>query len=275
MKILEQLEQQLASLGPLAVAVSGGVDSMTLAVVAHRVNPEVEIFHAVSAAVPSQATARVKQYAKREQWRLNIINAGEINDPDYLANPANRCYFCKTNLYDTVVSQTDHLVLSGANLDDLGDYRPGLDAAKEHQVKHPYVDAGIDKATLRAIAKHLSLTDLYDLPAAPCLASRIETGIAINPELLPVINETEQALWDRLQLSLPIKGIRCRLRKSGVAIELQTSEDIDTSADYALEATKIVSDRFTSHGFAKYTAHITIEPYRRGSAFLVETLTVE
>jgi len=204
-----------------------------------------------------------------------IINAGEINDPDYLANPANRCYFCKTNLYDTVVSQTDHLVLSGANLDDLGDYRPGLDAAKEHQVKHPYVDAGIDKATLRAIAKHLSLTDLYDLPAAPCLASRIETGIAINPELLPVINETEQALWDRLQLSLPIKGIRCRLRKSGVAIELQTSEDIDTSADYVLEATKIVSDRFTSHGFAKYTAHITIEPYRRGSAFLVETLTVE
>lgn len=275
MKKLAELQQNLSSQGPIAVAVSGGVDSMTLAVVAHRVNPDVEVFHAISPAVPKQATARVKQYAQSESWRLRIIDAGEIEDPDYLANPANRCYFCKTNLYDAVTHHTEHTVLSGTNLDDLGDYRPGLQAASEHQVRHPYVETGIDKATLREIARFLDLTDLHDLPAAPCLSSRIETGIAINAELLPVINEVEQLLWQQLQTLLPVKGIRCRIRKNGVVIELETSDKIDLNADYALEATRIVSACFADNGFAQYTANISIEPYRRGSAFLVETLTID
>ena len=80
---LQQLEQHLAGLGPVAVAVSGGVDSMTLAVVAHRCNPKVEIFHAISPAVPKQATERVERYAQLESWQLKIIDAGEINDPEY------------------------------------------------------------------------------------------------------------------------------------------------------------------------------------------------
>ena len=184
-----QLAEYLSQLGPAAVAVSGGVDSMTLGVLAHRVNPNIEIFHAVSPAVPIQATERVKKYASQENWRLKIIDAGEIEDPDYLANPANRCYFCKTNLYDTIVASTSSLVLSGTNTDDLGDYRPGLSAAQEHQVCHPYVECGVSKASLRQIALNLGLTDLHDLPAAPCLSSRIETGITINPNVLPVINE--------------------------------------------------------------------------------------
>ena len=98
MSKLEQLTAVLRDIGPVAIAVSGGVDSMTLAVVAHRVNNECQMFHAVSAAVPEQATARVKQYAEQENWQLNLIDAGETSDPAYLANPANRCYFCKTNL---------------------------------------------------------------------------------------------------------------------------------------------------------------------------------
>ncbi len=275
MEKLAELQQNLSSQGPVAVAVSGGVDSMTLAVVAHRSNPEVEIFHAVSPAVPAQATARVRQYAKSESWRLHLIDAGEVNDPDYVANPANRCYFCKTNLYETVTNHTEHTVLSGTNLDDLGDYRPGLEAATEHKVRHPYVEAGIDKATLRDIARFLDLTDLHDLPAAPCLASRVETGIAIDAELLPVINEVEQALWQNLQLLISIKGIRCRIRKNGVAVEIETNETVDPNAQYALEATKTVADLFSKHGFAHYTANISIEPYQRGSAFLVETLNIE
>ncbi|HIG43610.1 MAG: adenine nucleotide alpha hydrolase [bacterium] len=275
MRKLQQLEQHLANLGPVAVAVSGGVDSMTLAVVAHRSNTKVEIFHAISPAVPRQATERVERYAQLESWQLKIIDAGEINDPEYIANPANRCYFCKTNLYDTVTEHTEHKVLSGTNLDDLGDYRPGLEAAAEHQVCHPYVDMQIDKATLRTIAKHLGLDDLHDLPAAPCLSSRVETGIAINPLLLPIINEAEKVLWENLQLLLPLRGVRCRIRQTGVAIEIESSENIDPTADYSLKATELVAQIFADKGFPSYTANIIIEPYQRGSAFLVETLTIE
>lgn len=269
------LSSYLEVLGPAAVAVSGGVDSMTLAVLAHRVNREIVIFHAVSPAVPGQATDRVKHYARQENWQLEIIDAGEIEDPEYLANPANRCYFCKTNLYDTIVSQTEKTVLSGTNLDDLGDYRPGLEAAREHQVKHPYVEVGIDKRELRAIAKQLGLEDLHDLPAAPCLSSRVETGIAINPAVLPVINETEQALWESLQLSIPVKGVRCRVRQNGLALEIETQADIDPTADYALDAVKLAGNIFSEQGFANYTASITVEPYRRGSAFLIDTLALD
>ena len=137
------------------------------------------------------------------------------------------------------------------------------------------MEAGIDKATLRNIARFLDLTDLHDLPAAPCLSSRIETGIAINADLLPVINEVEQALWQALEPLLPVEGIRCRVRKNGVVIELETSETVDPAADYALEATRIVSACFVNSGFPQYTDSISIEPYRRGSAFLVETLSIE
>ena len=137
MSKLARLETILERAGPVAVAVSGGVDSMTLAFVAHRVNRVSQMFHALSPAVPERATGRVKDYADREGWNLNLIDAGEIRDPQYLANPVNRCYYCKTNLYDTVCERTDLMVISGTNKDDLGDYRPGLVAADEHRVRHP------------------------------------------------------------------------------------------------------------------------------------------
>ncbi|MFP6806322.1 MAG: ATPase [Pseudomonadales bacterium] len=274
-KTLDRLIEVLAVRGPIAVAVSGGVDSMTLAVVAHRTNPECQMFHALSPAVPHQATARVRKYAEQEGWDLHLVDAGEIHDPEYVANPANRCYFCKTNLYDTVCEQTDLSVVSGTNLDDLGDYRPGLIAADEHKVKHPYVDAGITKDGIRDIARSLGLVDLQDLPAAPCLSSRVTTGIAIDEKLLPVINEVEESLWENLQMMLPIKGVRCRIRVDAVAIEIDTLETLDTESDYALEAKRIVTRLFTSYGFENYLQTVTIEPYKRGSAFLIETLQIE
>lgn len=274
MNKLGELKKVLERTGPIAVAVSGGVDSMTLAVVAHRVNPECQMFHALSPAVPNQATARVKHYADQEGWDLRLINAGEIHDPNYVANPVDRCYYCKTNLYDTVCDSTTLMVVSGTNKDDLGDYRPGLIAAEEHKVRHPYVEAGIDKSEIREIARSLGLTDLQDLPAAPCLSSRITTGIAIDEKLLPVINEVEESLWQSLQLILPIKGVRCRIRVDEVAIEIDAHQDIDASSDYAREAKDIVSTLFRKHGYEQYLQTISIEPYKRGSAFLIETLEV-
>ncbi len=266
---LTHLSTYLAQLGPAAVAVSGGVDSMTLAVLAHRVNTAIEIFHAVSPAVPKQATQRVKRYADAEQWKLHIIDAGEIEDPRYLANPANRCYFCKTNLYDTIVEQTHHLVLSGTNLDDLSDYRPGLSAAKEHQVCHPYVDCGISKEILRDIAKQLALTDLHDLPAAPCLSSRIETGIHINPFVLPIINEVEVALRDLFPEAITI---RCRVPSSGIVIELDAA--IPLSEMQNQQIIELTKSHFAEQHF-NHARTVSIEPYIQGSAFLTENLAVD
>ncbi|MCH7741472.1 MAG: adenine nucleotide alpha hydrolase [Proteobacteria bacterium] len=274
MSKLARLETILERAGPVAVAVSGGVDSMTLAFVAHRVNRVSQMFHALSPAVPERATGRVKDYADREGWNLNLIDAGEIRDPQYLANPVNRCYYCKTNLYDTVCERTDLMVISGTNKDDLGDYRPGLVAADEHRVRHPYVEAGIDKSDVRDIARSLGLTDLQDLPAAPCLSSRVMTGIAIDEKLLPIINEAEESLWQSLQLFIPVKGVRCRIRPDAVAIEIDTSEDVDAQSDYAREAINIVTTLFEKHGYQKYLRTVSVEPYKRGSAFLIETLPI-
>lgn len=272
---LDELRTHLKQLGPVAVAVSGGVDSMTLAWVAHRVNPGSRVYHALSPAVPTQATERVKKYAARENWNLYMIDAGETDDPDYLANPANRCYFCKTNLYDTVNAQTSFTVVSGTNMDDLGDYRPGLSAAREHDVRHPYVEVGIDKACLRDIAKSLGLTDLYDLPAAPCLSSRITTGIPIDADLLPVINDVEQALWEILARELPLKGIRCRVRPDGVAIQLDSDREIDTDAAWTARAMSTTMTILDQRGYGSLARSVILEPYERGSAFLIETLQVE
>lgn len=271
---LDRLKRHLEAMGPVAVAVSGGVDSMTLAVVAHRINGQGEYFHALSAAVPYQATQRVKKYAEKEGWNLSLINAGETDDPDYIANPADRCYYCKTHLYDSIGHHTRLTIVSGTNTDDLGDYRPGLVAASEHKVVHPYVEVGISKDQLRKIARHLELDDLHDLPAAPCLSSRVTTGIPISKALLPVINAAEQLLWEQLQHEIPIKGVRCRIRPGQVAVEIDTQEAVGNDANYAPRVDRIVRKLFTDNGFADYCGQISIEPYRRGSAFLIDTLEV-
>ena len=272
---LDKLSAYLKAQGPFAVAASGGVDSMTLAVVAHRVDSRTEVFHAVSPAVPDQATARVERYAEQEGWKLRIVDAGEVEDPDYVANPANRCYYCKTHLYDTLTERTSLTVASGTNMDDLGDYRPGLIAAQEHNVVHPYVEADINKEELRAIARTLKLYDLHDLPAAPCLSSRVTTGIAINVDMLPVINKTEQALWRSLQMYLPLKGVRCRVRPEEISVQVETSAALDPQSDYGDEARNIVNRIFSAHGFSDYLKTVSIEPYQRGSAFLIDTLEVK
>ena len=275
MSKLDLLEKHLLDRGPLAIAVSGGVDSMTLAVVAHRASLDTEMYHAISPAVPLESTALVRRYAEDEGWNLTIVTAGEIEDPQYLANPANRCYYCKTNLYATLSQQTELTIASGTNIDDLGDYRPGLEAAKEHRVVHPYVETGISKTQLRDIAKSLSLNDLQDLPSSPCLSSRVTTGIAIDVTLLPVINLVERELWTTLISYLPLQAVRCRILPDSVTIQIDSTEVLDPNSEYNAEVKKIVRRIFKVNGFYSYSNNISIEPYKRGSAFLIETLTVQ
>ena len=255
----DRLTEALAALGPVAVAASGGVDSMTLAVVAHRLfGNSTLIVHAVSPAVPPQATERVKAHAKAEGWNLKIVDAEEFKDERYLANPVNRCFYCKFNLYDCITSVTDLTIVSGTNTDDLSDYRPGLEAAKDYQVEHPFVTANIDKDTIRAIARHLNLDDLSELPAAPCLSSRLQTGVKVTPERLLFVNKVEGYVRELLSP----ETVRCRILAKQVEIQL------DSESFQKLDSVDKYRDKIIDFASSEQPLPVKFSAYKRGSAFV-------
>ena len=256
---LVRLTEALSSLGPMAVAASGGVDSMTLAVVAHRLfGKGALIVHAVSPAVPPQATERVKAHAEAEGWNLKIVDAEEFKDERYLANPVNRCFYCKFNLYDCIAGVTELPIVSGTNTDDLSDYRPGLEAAKDHQVTHPFVMADIDKDAIRDIARHLNLGDLSELPAAPCLSSRLETGVTVTPERLMFVNKVEGYISDLLSP----ETVRCRILAKQVEIQL------DPESFDKLDGADKYRDRIIAFAGIDQSLPIKFAAYKKGSAFV-------
>ena len=241
----------------LAIAVSGGVDSMTLAHVAHRHSrSQATMMHAAGPAVPAAARLRVEDHAARNGWALTVLDAGELADARYRANPVDRCYYCKTNLYDRIREHTADTIASGTNTDDLSDFRPGLKAATEHRVVHPYVEAGLDKAAVYAIAASLGLTDLERLPAQPCLASRVETGIAIDADDLAFVDAVESQLAAQLPQGAVI---RCRVTHAGVAIELG-----DASSEARTIAEMIGRSACADAG----RTFAGVRRYARGAAFL-------
>lgn len=262
--VCERLERLLGTLPRLAIAVSGGVDSLTLAHVASRVpGLELQVLHAVSPAVPSLATERVRRHALSAGWQLQEIDAGEYVDPRYRANPVDRCFHCKTNLYARIRALTQAPIASGTNLDDLGEYRPGLDAARQHGVRHPFVEAGVDKATVRRIAAHLRLDDIAELPSQPCLASRVETGIAIDARDLAFVDQVEEAVTALLGAG----DIRCRVTGAGIRLELDPVL-LEGRVDIAERLDAMVADLCA----AEARHYAGRRAYRRGSAFLLERL---
>jgi uncharacterized protein len=260
MTMHDALAAVLDDIGPLAVVVSGGVDSMTLAAFAHRRSPAaVQMFHSTSPAVPPVATERVHARATRDGWDLHVVDAGEFDDERYLANPVNRCYWCKTSLDASIARHAVRTVVSGANIDDLGDYRPGLDAAAERQVRHPFVEAGISKSVVRDIAAALGLDDVVELPASPCLSSRIETGIRIEADMLTAVDATERFVRRQLQS----RTVRCRVRNDAVVIELD-GDSLARLGDCASLGDAVTSIMRP----AAPRLPVRFEPYRMGSAFL-------
>ena len=259
---LAALDGVLRSINEVAVAVSGGVDSLTLATAAHRaLAGRASMFHAVSPAVPAEATERTRQVAAREGWRLTVLDAGEFGDRDYMRNPLDRCFYCKTNLYGAIRPHTTAQIVSGTNLDDLGEYRPGLIAAKEQGVRHPFVEARIDKQGVRGIARDIGLGELAELPASPCLSSRIETGIGIDPVMLERVHESERLV----ERELKPKTVRCRVRAGGVVIELDEACLAALPEERRVALTARVQAFFEQGGFAH---GVSFERYRVGSAFL-------
>ena len=257
-----RLKGVLGEIGSPTIAVSGGVDSTTLAEFSRQLDPRTRMVHAVSPAVPDAATHRVRTLAMERDWDLQLVDAGEFGDERYLENPVDRCYFCKSHLYLTLGALTDGQICSGANTDDLSDYRPGLAAASEHGVRHPYVEARLAKSAVRALARLLGLAELSRLPASPCLASRIETGIRVSPARLRLVEHVEA--W--VQTRLDPATVRCRIRPTGVEVELDanTLRQLGTAEQQAL----IADLRNAAEGLAGQSIHLSA--YRRGSAFIGE-----
>lgn len=249
----------------LYIALSGGIDSLTLMTVAARIRNQPTIaMHAVSAAVPIEATERCRVLAAKYHWQLREIDALEFENSNYVSNPHNRCYYCKNSLFTAINACSriagEMTIATGTNADDLGDYRPGLKAAAEQRVWQPYVEAEIDKNTIRSIARDAGLGNLANLPAAPCLSSRIETGISIDSKDLLLIHKVENLIT---QLSLP-GDIRCRILKRGVVVQLPVESPLFSN----LELKVLVTRRVDSLCVDADKPFLGFEYYKKGSAFI-------
>ena len=207
-KALDRLRCRLARESKLVVAFSGGADSALLATVAHQVLGDGALaVTALSASLPEAERAAAHAFATEHGLPHLQVHTDELSRPDYVANGANRCFHCKSALFDTVKPLAALLgarVAVGTNLDDLSDHRPGQRAAAARGVLVPMVDAGLTKADVRAASAALGLSTA-DKPAAACLASRVAYGDPVTVEVLNRIETAEGALH---QLGLR----RCRVR---------------------------------------------------------------
>lgn len=193
-----KLKNQISEYESLIIAYSGGIDSTLLLKVAGEVLGDRVIgVMADSASVPRKEIAEAKKMAKDFGAKMMIINTEETSDENYMKNPSNRCYFCKSELYhklfDVAREKNIQYIANGTNIDDLGDFRPGLQAADEQQVKSPLRDAGFSKSDIRELAKRLHL-NVWDKPASPCLASRIPYGNPVTVQKLAQIEAAEDFL---------------------------------------------------------------------------------
>ena len=259
----EQRERLLAILGEMgrvAVAFSGGVDSTVVAKAAFLALGDNAI--AVTADSPSVARAELaeaKSLAHLIGIRHVIVSTAEFADPSYVANDGTRCYFCKNELYTRIESLLPELgvnvICSGANLDDNGDYRPGLTAAAEHQVRHPLQEAGFTKQHVRDLAKHWELP-VWDKPASPCLSSRLAPGMAVTPERTGRVELAEAFLR-----SLGYRTCRVRYHEGDLARIEVPVESVAAVAD-AMVRDGIVR-KFQELGFRFIT--LDLQGFRSGS----------
>ncbi len=264
----DQLVSILTELGTVAVAFSGGIDSTVVAKAAYlALGDKAVAVSADSASVPCAEIAEAKRLAGQIGIRHIVISTDEFADPNYLRNDASRCYFCKSELYsrieDLLPSLDVDVICSGANLDDRGDYRPGLKAASEHRVRHPLQEAGFTKADVRALALAWGLPT-WDKPASPCLSSRLAPGVAVTSERTARVEAAETYLHE-----LGYRECRVRLHEGELArIEVPIS-------GLAALAEELQRGRLVSHlrslGFRYVT--LDLEGFRSGN--LNELLSLE
>lgn len=255
----QALRAQLASLGSVLVAYSGGTDSAFLAWAAHEVLGERML--AVLADSPSLPRRELKLATEfADHWRipLKVIATQEMDRPEYTRNDSARCFYCKDELFTVMERERDQLGLQhiayGKNLDDEGDFRPGQRAAAQHRVLSPLADAGLTKQEIRSLSERVGLK-VWNKPASACLSSRIEYGRAVTREALAAIEAGEDALR-----GLGFKQARVRHHGDIVRIEIARDE-LDRA--FSPEMAAILVPIFKKLGF-KYVT-LDCEGYRSGS----------
>jgi uncharacterized protein len=251
------LEGAIDALGSVAVAYSGGVDSTLVLRVAHeRLGPRAVGVIGVSRSLPPGELDAARVVAASFGARLVELATDEVADPRYAANPADRCFYCKSELHAKLRPWAREngfaAVADGLNVDDLGDWRPGKKAADEAGVRHPLVDAGLGKDAIRAVARALGLAN-WDKPALACLSSRVPYGTAIRPAMLDQIGYAEL-----LVRRLGFASVRVRWHGDVARIEVPGA-DLARAFDRRAE----ISAAARTAGF-KFVA-LDLEGYRQGA----------
>ncbi|MBI4313582.1 MAG: ATP-dependent sacrificial sulfur transferase LarE [Candidatus Omnitrophica bacterium] len=254
---VSKLRDYFGNLDSALVTFSGGVDSTVLAKAAHEaLGDRAAALTAVSPSLAAGELEEARQLAGRIGIRHLVVSTREIENPSYVSNPANRCFFCKTELFTLAsrVAQEKNFsaVVEGTHPDDLTGPRPGLQAAREHGVKSPFLELGIGKSEIRAMAQEWGLPN-WDKPALACLSSRFPTGTSITVERLGQVDRCEQALR-----ALGFSQVRARYHGKIARIELLPA-DIQKTSDPTVQTQIACAAR--SAGFE--TAVVDLTGYRR------------
>jgi uncharacterized protein len=255
----DKLSHHLAQLGSVLVCYSGGIDSAALLAVAHRaLGPRAVAMTAVSPSLPASERADAERIAREIGADHRLVQSDELQREGYVQNGPDRCFYCKSELYEIAERKRSEwqldFVLNGTNLDDLGDYRPGLEAAKQAGVRSPFVELGMRKADVRALAKQLDLS-AWDKPAAACLSSRIPYGTSVTPERLSQVGGFEAELR-----ALGFRRSRVRYHDKIARIELELDELPKMLEPNVREAVVLAGK---THGFTYVT--LDLAGYRTGS----------